>query len=96
MALDRSLQDKTSQTRRESDDIRAQFDALQMALEEKTTQGRREAEDIRLQLAPLLEAQGKGSQTHEHLLTEFDRLRESLADAMGDLSERLRNAMRGL
>jgi hypothetical protein len=44
----------------------------------------------------LLEAQGKGSQTHEHLLAEFDRLRESLADAMGDLSERLRNAMRGL
>lgn len=96
VALDRSLQDKTSQTRRESDDIRAQFDALQIALEEKTTQGRREAEDIRLQLAPLLEAQGKGSQTHEHLLSEFDRLRESLADAMGDLSERLRNAMRGL
>jgi len=96
VALDRSLQDKTSQTRRESDDIRAQFDALQMVLEEKTTQGRREAEDIRLQLAPLLEAQGKGSQTHEHLLSEFDRLRESLADAMGDLSERLRNAMRGL
>ncbi len=96
VALDRSLQDKTSQTRRESDDIRAQFDALQMALEEKTSQGRLEAEDIRLQLAPLLEAQGKGSQTHEHLLTEFDRLRESLADAMGDLSERLRNAMRGL
>jgi signal recognition particle receptor subunit beta/predicted nucleic acid-binding Zn-ribbon protein len=96
VALDRSLQDRTSQTRRESDDIRAQFDALQMVLEEKTTQGRREAEDIRLQLAPLLEAQGKGSQTHEHLLAEFDRLRESLADAMGDLSERLRNAMRGL
>jgi len=96
VALDRSLQDRTSQTRRESDDIRAQFDALQIVLEEKTTQGRREAEDIRLQLAPLLEAQGKGSQTHEHLLTEFDRLRESLADAMGDLSERLRNAMRGL
>jgi signal recognition particle receptor subunit beta/predicted nucleic acid-binding Zn-ribbon protein len=96
VALDRSLQDKTSQTRRESDDIRAQFDALQVVLEEKTTQGRREAEDIRSQLAPLLEAQGKGSQTHEHLLTEFDRLRESLADAMGDLSERLRNAMRGL
>ncbi|HTD53607.1 MAG TPA: ADP-ribosylation factor-like protein [Thermoanaerobaculia bacterium] len=96
VALDRSLQDKTSQTRRESDDIRAQFDALQMVLEEKTKQGRREAEDIRLQLAPLLEAQGKGSQTHEHLLTEFDRLRESLADAMGDLSERLRNAMKGL
>jgi hypothetical protein len=96
VALDRSLQDKTSQTRRESDDIRAQFDALQMVLEEKTTQGRREAEDIRLQLAPLLEAQGKGSQTHEHLLSEFDRLRESLADAMGERSERLRNAMRGL
>ncbi len=95
-AFEQSLQEKTSQTRREADDIRAQFDSLQAALEEKTKQGRREAEDIRMQIAPLLEAHGKGSETHDQLLAEFDGLRESLAEALGDLSERLRNAIRGL
>ena len=95
-ALQAALEEKTMQGRREAEDIRVQLDTLQAALEEKTIQGRREAEDIRLQLAPLLEAQGKGSETHEHLLAEFDRLRESLAGALGDLSERLRSAIRGL
>jgi predicted nucleic acid-binding Zn-ribbon protein len=89
--IERTLQEKTSQTRREADDIRAQFDVLQAALEEKTIQGRREAEDIRSQIAPLLEA----PDTHARLVAEFERMRDSLAEALGELSEKLRNAVRG-
>ncbi len=94
-ALERTLQEKTSQTRREADDIRGQFDALQAALEEKTMQGRREAEDIRLQIAPLLEARGRDGETSERLIADFERMRDSLAEALGEVSDRLRNAVRG-
>jgi signal recognition particle receptor subunit beta/predicted nucleic acid-binding Zn-ribbon protein len=95
-SLERTLQEKTSQTRREADDIRSQLDTFQGALEEKIMQGRREAEDIRSQIAPLLEAHGRQGDTSQHLTAEFDRMRESLAEALGEVSERLRNAVRGL
>ena len=94
--VDRMLQEKTSQTRREADDIRAQIDALSAAVDEKIMQGRREAEDIRSQIGPLLEAHGQKPDSHEQLLAEFDRLRTSLAESLGELSERLRNAVRGI
>ncbi len=93
-ALESALQEKTSQGRREAEDIRAQIETLQAALEEKTSRGMREAEDIRTQIAPMLEAHGQHSQ--ERILGELDRLRESLAEALGDLSERLRRAVRGM
>jgi signal recognition particle receptor subunit beta len=92
---DRALQEKTTQTRREADDIRAQIESLASALDDKTMQGRREAEDIRMQIAPLLEAHGQRPDSHEQMLAEFDRLRSSLAESLGELSERLRNAVRG-
>jgi signal recognition particle receptor subunit beta/predicted nucleic acid-binding Zn-ribbon protein len=95
-ALERTLQEKTSQSRREADDIRGQLDSFQGALEEKIMQGKREAEDIRSQLAPLLDAHGRQGETSQHLTAEFDRMRESLAEALGEVSERLRNAVRGL
>ena len=94
--IERAIQEKTIQTRREADDIRAQIDSLSAAFDEKVAQGRRESEDIRTQISPLLEAHGQRPDTHEQLLSEFDRLRSSLAESLSDLSERLRNAVRGM
>lgn len=95
-ALEQTLQERTSQTRREADDIRAQLDTLAASLEERLTQGRREAEDIRTQIGPLLEAHGRAADTNDRLIAEFDRMRDSLSEALGEVSERLRNAVRGL
>jgi len=72
------------------------LETLQGALDEKLHQGRREAEDIRTQLSPLLEAHSQRQATDERLLGEIDRLREGLADSLGDLAEQLRRAVRGL
>ena len=72
------------------------FESLQRAVDEKTNQGRREAEDIRTQLSPLLEAHGQRHAADERMLSEIDRLRESLADSLADLSEHLRRAVRGI
>jgi signal recognition particle receptor subunit beta/predicted nucleic acid-binding Zn-ribbon protein len=72
------------------------LEGLQNAVEEKNSQGRREAEDIRSQLAPLLEAHGQRAAAEEKVLAEIDRLRERLADSLGDLAEQLRRAVRGL
>jgi signal recognition particle receptor subunit beta len=93
--LEEAVQEKTSQTRREADDIRSQIETLQSALEERTAQGRREAEDIRTQLSPLLEAENQRKAGEQMMPAEFDRLRESLAESLSDLSERLRRAVRG-
>ena len=54
------------------------------------------ASDIRSQIAPLLEAHAERGTSDERLSQEFDRLRESLAESLGDLSERLRRAVRGM
>ncbi|MEO8190917.1 MAG: ADP-ribosylation factor-like protein [Acidobacteriota bacterium] len=93
--LEAALREKTSQSRREADDIRAELQGLRGDIEERIGHGRREAEDIRSQLAPLLEAHGQRGADDERLSQEFDRLRESLAESLGDLSERLRRAVRG-
>ncbi|MGH9365330.1 MAG: ADP-ribosylation factor-like protein [Thermoanaerobaculia bacterium] len=95
-AVENALQEKTSQTRREADDIRSQIEALQAAIDAKLSQGRREAEDIRAQIAPLLEAKSRRTSNEQAEPAEVDRLRESLADSLADLSERLRRAVRGL
>ena len=74
----------------------AAIEALQKTLHEKTNQGRLEAEDIRTQLSPLLEAHSQRHAADERMLSEIDRLRESLADSLADLSEHLRRAVRGM
>jgi signal recognition particle receptor subunit beta len=93
--LETGLSEKTNQTRREADDIRSQIESLQGAINDKLSQGRREAEDIRAQIAPLLEAEKSRSASAQAVPAEVDRLRESLADSLTDLSERLRRAVRG-
>ena len=94
--LEAALREKTAQSRREADDIRSELATIRAAFEEKFGHGQREAEDIRSQISPLLEAHEHRAATDERLMQEFDRLRESLAESLGDLSERLRRAVRGL
>jgi signal recognition particle receptor subunit beta len=71
-----------------------QHHELESTLEEKTHQGRREAEDIRSQLAPLLEDRVRRHESDALLFAEMERLRESLAESLHDLAERLRHAVR--
>ena len=95
-ALAASLSEKTGQSRREADDIRAQIAVLESQLDERISHGRRESEDIRTQMAPLLERHGRSREDDERVRREFERLRESLAEGLGELSERVRRAVREL
>ena len=72
---------------RQHRDLEANFD-------EKTQLGRREAEDIRSQIAPLLEERVRRHESDALLFAEMERLRESLAESLHDLAERLRQAVR--
>ncbi len=94
--LEAALREKTGQSRREADDIRSELETLRVLIDEKIGHSRREAEDIRTQIAPLLEAHGQRGGNDERLSRDFDSLRESIAEALGDLSERLRRAVRGM
>jgi signal recognition particle receptor subunit beta/predicted nucleic acid-binding Zn-ribbon protein len=67
---------------------------LESTLEEKTQQGRREAEDIRSQIAPLLEERVRRHESDALLFAEMERLRESLAESLHDLAERVRSRIR--
>ncbi len=67
---------------------------LEATFDEKTQLGRREAEDIRSQIAPLLEERVRRHESDAMLFSEMDRLRESLAESLHDLAERLRQAVR--
>ena len=67
---------------------------LESTFEEKTQQGRREAEDIRSQIAPLLEDRVRRHESDALLFSEMERLRESLADSLHDLAERVRSSVR--
>ncbi len=73
-----------------------QVTALEAALDEKTAQGFRESEDIRAQIAPLLEAREGRDAGEQKSLAELDRLRESLADSLAEIADRLRRAVRDL
>ena len=64
---------------------------LEAAFEEKTQLGRREAEDIRSQIAPLLEDRVRRHESDALLFAEMERLRESLAESLHDLAERVRS-----
>ncbi len=91
-----SLTERVEKLQQQINGIAGALEAVQRTHEDKTNQGRREAEDIRSQLAPLLEAHGQRHAADERMLAEIDRLRESLADSLSDLSENLRRAVRGL
>jgi signal recognition particle receptor subunit beta/predicted nucleic acid-binding Zn-ribbon protein len=91
-----ALTERAEKLQQQISGLGAAFEALQRTVDEKTNQGHREAEDIRTQLAPLLEAHGQRHAADERMLSEIDRLRESLADSLADLSENLRRAVRGL
>jgi len=67
---------------------------LESTLEEKTHQGRREAEDIRSQIAPLLEERVRRHESDAMLFAEMERLRESLAESLHDIAERVRSRVR--
>jgi mutual gliding-motility protein MglA len=67
---------------------------LESSFEEKTQLGRREAEDIRSQIAPLLEERVRRHESDALLFAEMERLRESLAESLHDLAERLRHAVK--
>lgn len=86
-----SLSARTEKLYQEIAAIARQVEALETGLQVKTAQGRREAEDIRSQIAPLLEARAEKETSDRRVLSELDRLRESLADSLAEISDRLRN-----
>ncbi len=99
--LEEALEEKTQFGRREAEDIRSQVESslrahreLEEAFEEKTQLGRREAEDIRSQIAPLLEDRVRRHESDAMLFGEMERLRESLAESLHDLAERVRSRVR--
>ena len=94
--LGQALAEKTGQSRREADDIRAQIAALESTVDERVSHARRESEDIRTQIAPLLEGNGRRHEADEQMAREFERLRESLAEGLSELADRVRRAVRGL
>src|SRR5262249_18281430 len=67
---------------------------LEPTLAGKTHQGRRGAEDIRSQIAPLLEERVRRHESDALLFAEMERLRESLAESLHDLAERVRSRVR--
>jgi chromosome segregation ATPase len=64
---------------------------LESNFEEKTQLGRREAEDIRSQIAPLLEERVRRHESDALLFSEMERLRESLAESLHELADRVRS-----
>ena len=74
--------------------LQRQLRELEATLDEKTHQGRREAEDIRSQIAPLLEDRVRRHESDALLFSEMERLRESLAESLHDIAERVRSRVR--
>lgn len=91
-----SLSARSEKLYQETAGVVRQISTLEAALDEKTTQGLRESEDIRAQIGPLLEARDEGGAGEQRSLAELDRLRESLADSLAEIADRLRRAVRGL
>jgi hypothetical protein len=98
-AVDASLASLSARAEKLFQEIAAlsrSVEALEAGLQEKTAQGLREAEDIRSQIAPLLEERDNGREADRRVLAELDRLRESLADSLAEVSETLRRTVGGL
>ena len=90
----RELAGKLPELESRIETVLRQHHDIEATLDEKTQQGRREAEDIRSQIAPLLEERVRRHESDALLFSEMERLRESLADSLHDLAERLRHAVR--
>ncbi len=88
------LGEKLGQLEAQTETILRLSHELEATLDEKTQQGRREAEDIRSQIAPLLEERVRRHESDALLFSEMERLRESFADSLHDLAERLRHSVR--
>jgi signal recognition particle receptor subunit beta len=90
----RSASEQMPQLSGEVENLLRAHRELEATLQEKTQQGRREAEDIRSQLEPLLQDRVRRHESDALLFSEMERLRESLADSLHDLAERIRQAVR--
>ncbi len=90
----RDLSEKLPELGMEVESMLRQHHDLESAFEEKTQLGRREAEDIRSQIAPLLEDRVRRHESDAMLFSEMERLRESLAESLHDLAERVRSRVR--
>jgi signal recognition particle receptor subunit beta/uncharacterized coiled-coil protein SlyX len=90
----RSLSEKLPELEHQVEAIVRAHHEYESLLEEKTQQGRREAEDIRSQIAPLLEDRVRRHESDALLYSEMERLRESLAESLHDLAERVRSRVR--
>jgi signal recognition particle receptor subunit beta len=90
----RSASEQMPQLSGEVENLLRAHRELEATVQEKTQQGRREAEDIRSQLEPLLEDRVRRHESDALLFSEMERLRESLADSLHDLAERIRQAVR--
>jgi mutual gliding-motility protein MglA len=90
----RALSDKVPELEIQIESVLRISRELESTLEEKTQQGRREAEDIRSQLSPLLEDRVRRHESDALLFSEMERLRESLAESLHDLAERVRSRVR--
>ncbi len=89
-----ALAEKLPELEMQVDALLRQHRELEGVFEEKTQLGRREAEDIRSQLAPLLEDRVRRHESDAMLFSEMERLRESLAESLHELAERVRSRVR--
>lgn len=89
-----ALSDRLSEIEGRVEGAHRQHRELEAAFEEKTQQGRREAEDIRSQIAPLLEERVRRHESDAALFSEMERMRESLAESLHEMAERLRQAVK--
>jgi hypothetical protein len=89
-----ALVEKLPELEMQIDALLRQHRELEGNFDEKTQQGRREAEDIRSQLAPLLEDRVRRHESDAMLFSEMERLRESLAESLHELAERVRSRVR--
>ncbi len=94
LAAVRSIAEKLPGFEAQIESILQEHRELQETFEEKTQLGRREAEDIRSQLAPLLEDRVRRHESDAMLFGEMERLRESLAESLHELAERVRSRVR--
>lgn len=94
MAALRRLAEKFPDLEMQVEAVLNEHRELASTFEEKTQLGRREAEDIRSQIAPLLEDRVRRHESDAMLFSEMERLRESLAESLHELAERVRSRVR--
>jgi hypothetical protein len=90
----RGIAEKFPELEMQVESVLREHRELESTFQEKTQQGRREAEDIRSQIAPLLEDRVRRHESDALLFSEMESLRESLADSLHHLAERVRTRVR--